>query len=164
MAAVAAFAFIDYRHLLADMRSGPVPALEAVLDRLAAMIAVEIAAAVPCNVGLLHLHLDPCVRRDGLPAMAAGGVEFEAAFVEHFGMKDDLPFHPPPPRDTKADIALFDIDDEAVLVPAHRAWADAQCIAFLPRIRSSALGHHPARAFAVERDVEAAMVERNIAA
>lgn len=124
MAAVAAFAFVDDGHLLADMRSGPVPALEAVFDRFAAVIAVEIAAAVPCDVGLLHLYLDPSTRSDGLPAMAAGGVEFEAAFVEHLGVQDDLPLHPPPPRNPQAYVAFFDVDNQPVLIPTHRAWAD----------------------------------------
>lgn len=146
------------------MSAAPLPALETVLDRFAAVIAVEIAAAVPCDVGLLHLHLDPCAWGDGLPAMAACGVEFEASLVEHFRMKDDLTLHSPPPRDAQTDVAFLDVDDEAVLIPTHRAWADVERIAFLPCVASTALGHHPARAFAVQGDVEAAMIERNIAA
>ncbi len=164
MAAIAAFAFVDDGDLLADMRAGPVPALEAVLDRFAAMIAVEIAAAVPRDIGLLHLHLDPCAWSDGLPAMTPDWVEFEAAFVEHFGVQDDLPLHPPPPRNAQANVAFLDVDDQAVLVPAHRARPDLQAIAILPRIGGTAFGHHPTRTFAVERDVEAAMVEWNVAA
>lgn len=164
MTAIAAFAFVDYCDLFADMRPRPVPALEAVLDWLAAVIAIEIAAAVPSDIGLLHLHLDPCTRRNGLPAVTPGWVEFEASFVEHFGVQDDLPLHATSPWNTQADIAFLDVDNQAVLIPAHRAWADVQRIAFLSRVARAALGHHPARAFAVERDVEAAMVERNIAA
>ncbi len=164
MAAVAAFAFVGYRDLLADMSAAPVPALEAVLDRFAAMVAVEIAAAVPRDVGLLHLHFDPCARGDGLPAMAASGVELKAAFIEHFWVKDDLSLHPPPPRNTEADVAFLDVDDQAVLVPTHRARSNVKRIAFLLCFGRSPLGHHPAPALAVERDVEAAMVERNVAA
>lgn len=162
MAAIAAFAFVSHRDLLPNMCATPMPALEAVLDWFAAMIAVEIAAAVPRNVGLLHLYLNPGARGDCLPEMVASGVEFEAALIEHFGVQYDLPLHPPPPRNAQADIAFLYVDDEAALVPPHRARADTQAIALLPRISRSALGHHPARAFAIERDVEAAMVEWNI--
>ncbi len=149
MAAVAAFAFVDDGDLFPDMGAGPVPALETVLDRFAAVVAVEIAAALPSDVGLLHLYLDPRAGRYCLPVVATGGVEFEAALVEHFGVEDNLPLHSPTPRDAEADIALLDVDDQAILVPAHRARADFEGIAFLPRGASPALGHHPARALAV---------------
>ncbi len=164
MAAVAAFAFVGDRDLFPDVRAAPVPALESVLDRLAAMIAVEIAAAAPRNAGLLHLYLDPRARGDGLPAVTTGEIELEAAFIEHFGVQDDLPLHSPPPRNAKANVAFLDVDDQSVPLPPHRARADLQGVTLLTRVGGAALGHHPARAFAIERDVEAAMVERNVAA
>ena len=167
MAAIATLAFVNNSDFApafgADMCAGPVPALEAVLNRLAAMIAVEIAAAGPCNIGLLHLHLDPRTWGNRLPVVVACRVQFEALFIDHLWVEDDFPLDPTPPRYAQADVAFLDIDDQPVLIPPHRARAYCQAIAFLPRVASAPLGHHPARTFPVERDVQAAMVERNVA-
>ena len=140
------------------------PALEAVFDGFAAVVAVEIGAAFPRYVRLLHLDLDRRTWGDGLPMMMALGIELEAAVVEQFRRQDDLPLHAPTPRYAQTNIAFFDVDDQPVLVPAHRAWADLQAVALLGCIAHAALGHDPARALAIKRNVEAAMVDRNIAA
>ena len=171
MAAIATLAFVNNSDFApafgADMCAGPVPALEAVLNRLAAMIAVEIAAAGPCNIGLLHLHLDPRTWGNRLPVVVACRVQFEALFIDHFWVEDDFPLDPTPPRYAQADVAFLDIDDQPVprtiAFPAHRARAEGDRVALLPRFGYSPLGHHPARTFPVERDVQTAMVERNVA-
>ena len=90
MAAVAAFAFVNHGDLLGDMRARPMPALKAIFDGFATVVAVEIGAAFPRYVGLLHLHLNHRARGNGLPVMMALGVQFEAAVIEQFG-RQDLP-------------------------------------------------------------------------
>ena len=165
MAAVAADALVGDGHIRAAMGARPVPALEAVLDRFAAMVAVEIAAAGPAYLGLLHLHLDACARGDGVPVMPTGGIELERLVVEDFGVEDDLALHAAAPGNAEADIAFLDIDDQPVLVPAHCAGTDGQRVFALAGVLQPALGHHPAgAALAVERHIEAAVVERNVAA
>ena len=124
MAPVAALAFINDRNLLGDMCARPMPALEAVFDGFAAMVAVEIGAAFPRYVGLLHLDLDRCPWGDGLPMVVTLGIELEAAVVEQFRRQYDLALHPAAPRYAETDVTLFDVNDQPVLVPPHRAWPD----------------------------------------
>lgn len=76
-------------------------------------------------------------------------VQLETSLIEQFGGQDNLPLHAPPPWNAQADVAFFDVDDQPVLVPTHRAWSDLQAVAFLDGIACAALGHHPARAFAI---------------
>lgn len=164
MASVAAFAFVNDGNLLGDMRARPMPALEAVFDGFAAMVAVEIGAAFPRYVRLLHLDLDRCPWGNGLPMVTALRIQLETAVVEQFGRQYDLALHPPTPWDAQTDIALFDVDDQPVLVPTHRAWSDLQAVALLGCFAHAPLGHDPARALAIKRDVKAAMVDGDIAA
>lgn len=163
MAAVPALAFVNDRDIFANMRPAPVPALKAVLDGFAAMIAVEIGTALPRYVWAIHLHLDTRTRRDGLPMVTTGRIQFKAAFVEHFGVQNDLPLHPPPPWNAEPDITFFNVDYQSVFVPAHGAWPDAERIALLPCVARTPFGHHPTGTLSVQSDVQAAMVRRNIA-
>ncbi len=111
MTAVAALAFISHRDILPTMRAGPVPALKAVLNWLAAMIAVKIAAARPRDGRLDHPDLYLRARRNGLPAMPGFRIKFEGAVVEHVGMENDLPLQAPSPGNAKPDIAFLYVDD-----------------------------------------------------
>ncbi len=138
------------------------PALEAVFDGFAAMVAVEIGAAFPRYVRLLHLDFDRRPRGDSLPMVTALRIQLEAAVIEQFGRQYDLALHPAAPGNAQTDIAFFNVDDQPVLVPPHRAWPDLQTIAFLPCVANAPFGHDPARALAIKRDVEAAVVDRDI--
>ncbi len=140
------------------------PAFEAVFDRLAAVVAVEISATFPRYVGRVHLDLDLGTRGNRLPMVLSVGIKRKGAMVQHFGMQYNLPLHPPPPRNAQPDIPFFNIYNKPVLVPAHGTWPDIQRVALLDGVGNAAFGHDPARTLAaIKRDVQAAMVEWNAA-
>lgn len=102
------------------------PDAKAVFQGLTATIVIEIALPAPRGSGPFHINLDPGARGHTVPDMMLPAIERKGRRVERFGMDPHGARHTPAAGDKQALVAFFDIDLEAIAVPAHRARPDLE--------------------------------------
>src|SRR5580698_7513915 len=95
----------------------PSPGPERRFERFVASVGVEIAWAFPRQRRRLQFDADAGQRRDRVPEMAAGALEFERARVAGFAVEPHAAFQAMRPRDA----GLIDPDIESAAVPGKMA-------------------------------------------
>ena len=95
-----------------------------------------------------------------MPDVVFRRIEREAGRVERFGMHPYRSAHTAAEGVEQPLVALFYGDFEHIAVPAHRAGADLQIVFVAAHRLAPALGHHPAMAGTIQRDIDAGMIER----
>jgi hypothetical protein len=157
--AALADAFVGDEGAFAAVRAGPVPDAEAFLQGLAAEVGIEVGA--PC-----HDRAGACIATS-IRARGARQCQWcrpcgssAKARVERFCDDAHAARHATLPGHAHALVQLLDFDFQGIAGPVHAAGADQQGIGIALHRAARALGHRPARAGSIERDVERAVIER----
>ncbi len=95
-----------------------------------------------------------------MPTMLGSGIERKSGGINDLRRHSNHAAHRPSKRVEQPLVALFDPYFHRIASPAHAAWPDLQGICALTHSIALALGHRPSRLWAIERHVQACMVER----
>jgi hypothetical protein len=135
-------------------RSRPGPGSECRFERFIAAVGVEIAWSAPRKPRRLPFNADAGQRRDRAPQVTSYALEFERVQVETFAVEPHAAFKATRPRGA----GLVDPNVETHAVPGNMAASQCKRFGGTAQRFASALRHRPAFRFAVESDIDRAMV------
>jgi len=156
LAAASPFNVVEDEGVARPVYARPVPADEAVFERLSTEVGVKIPLTAPGAVRMAQFYLDLCARGDGAPKVSSFTVDREGVAHHRSRMQSDRSAKGK--WDWGGDFSKIDL--QRAFIPSHLAWPDRQGVRFLMQGVAPPLGHGPALTVgAIERDVHRAMVE-----